>query len=138
MYRKVWYGVMATSGNCCCCMLLPYVLATCIRRLCCQASTRWLLTTDVVDYTRSTCQSLAWHAHAFINRDLIVRHPSPCCAPCVCRRVHSFGSIDSQGAPILCVEPAPALDVAAVGLADGRVQVRNILVQSCVECTVVC
>lgn len=64
--------------------------------------------------------------------------PSACCWPRLCRRVHSFGSIDSQGAAVLCIEPAPALDVAAVGLSDGRVQVQNMLVHACVEFTVVC
>lgn len=42
---------------------------------------------------------------------------------CSCRRVHSFQSLDPRGAAVRCIEPSPALDVAAVGLSDGRVQV---------------
>lgn len=63
--------------------------------------------------------------YAAVHRAVIVMHPSACFSPCLClrRRVHSFRSIDSQGAAISCIEPAPALDVAAVGLSDGRVQV---------------
>ncbi|CAM9336689.1 unnamed protein product, partial [Ectocarpus fasciculatus] len=42
------------------------------------------------------------------------------------RRVHSFQSLDPKGAAVRCIEPSPALDVAAVGLSDGRVQVLNL------------
>eukprot|EP00752_Nemacystus_decipiens_P004264 g3895.t1 len=42
------------------------------------------------------------------------------------RRVHSFQSLDPRGAAVRCIEPSPALDVAAVGLGDGRVQVLNL------------
>ncbi|CBJ32264.1 similar to WD repeat domain 36 [Ectocarpus siliculosus] len=42
------------------------------------------------------------------------------------RRVHSFQSLDPKGAAVSCIEPSPALDVAAVGLSDGRVQVLNL------------
>ncbi|CAB1114470.1 unnamed protein product [Ectocarpus sp. CCAP 1310/34] len=37
-------------------------------------------------------------------------------------RVHSFQSLDPKGAAVSCIEPSPALDVAAVGRSDGRVQ----------------
>ncbi|CAN0461668.1 unnamed protein product, partial [Ectocarpus sp. 12 AP-2014] len=37
------------------------------------------------------------------------------------RRVHSFQSLDPKGAAVSCIEPSPALDVAAIGLSDGRV-----------------
>lgn len=41
----------------------------------------------------------------------------------LCRRIHTFTSLDAQGAAVSCIEPSPALDVAGVGLDDGRVQV---------------
>lgn len=47
------------------------------------------------------------------------------CLHIPCRRVHTFTSLDSQGAEVTCIEPSPALDVAAVGLSDGRVQVKH-------------
>ncbi|CAM9781899.1 unnamed protein product [Discosporangium mesarthrocarpum] len=42
------------------------------------------------------------------------------------RRVHTFKALDSEGSGVTCIEPSPALDVAAVGLKDGRVQVMNL------------
>ncbi|CAM9462758.1 unnamed protein product, partial [Choristocarpus tenellus] len=42
------------------------------------------------------------------------------------RRVHTYRSLESGGSGVTCIEPSPALDVAAVGLTDGRVQVINL------------
>lgn len=41
------------------------------------------------------------------------------------RQVYSFQSHAPEGAGAACIEPSPALDVAAVGLTDGRVQVKQ-------------
>lgn len=81
---RVWYDMTPTSGPMLCLLPLLCLLSTCIKRLRYRASTRWLLTSAVVDnvLVYRTYHSLTWYAYrVVIYRVSVVMHPSACCAP---------------------------------------------------------